>query len=101
MVFFCSLFWYDSLKTLQCEREMLSRLMDKRFSEAERNRLYQKWGIDLHSKRRKMQLLQYLWSNANDMNHIIESASIVAKLVRFSEQVQALKEMFEIGRAHV
>lgn len=76
---------------------MLSKLMHKRFSEGERNRLFQKWGINLDSKQRRLQLAQCLWSNTTDMNHINESAAIVAKLIKFVEQGQALKEMFGLS----
>lgn len=85
------------MKALRREREMLSRMMYRRFSEEERNRIYQKWDISLDSKRRRLQLIQRLWSDTKDMNHIMESAAIVAKLVRFSEQGQALKEMFGLS----
>lgn len=87
----------SSMKALRCEREMLSRMMYRRFSKEERNRIYQKWDISLDSKRRRMQLIQRLWSDTEDMNHIMESAAVVAKLVRFSEQGQALKEMFGLS----
>ncbi|KAM3695444.1 hypothetical protein ACJW31_07G132000 [Castanea mollissima] len=87
----------SSLKALRRERAMLSKLMQKRFSEEERKRLFYRWGIALDSKRRRLQLANQLWSNTNDMNHIIESAAIVAKLIRFVEQGRALKEMFGLS----
>ncbi|XP_052194797.1 kinesin-like protein KIN-7E [Diospyros lotus] len=87
----------SSLKALRREREMLSRLINKRFSEADRERLYQKWGIDLESKRRRLQLINRLWSDASDMKHVAESATIVGKLIRFSEKGGALKEMFGLS----
>lgn len=31
------------------------------------------------------------------MNHVMESAAIVAKLIKFSEQAPALKEMFGLS----
>lgn len=76
---------------------MLSRLMNKRFSEEEKKKLYQKWGVNPNSKRRRLQLIHRLWSNTEDPNHLQDSASIVAKLIRFSEQGQALKEMFGLS----
>ena len=91
------LVWRDSMKALRRERAMLSKLMQKRFSEEERKRLFHRWGIALDSKRRRLQLANQLWSNTNDMNHIIESAAIVAKLIRFVEQGRALKEMFGLS----
>ncbi|KAF3969009.1 hypothetical protein CMV_007158 [Castanea mollissima] len=87
----------SSMKALRRERAMLSKLMQKRFSEEERKRLFYRWGIALDSKRRRLQLANQLWSNTNDMNHIIESAAIVAKLIRFVEQGRALKEMFGLS----
>uniref|UniRef100_A0A5B7AQS5 Kinesin-like protein n=1 Tax=Davidia involucrata TaxID=16924 RepID=A0A5B7AQS5_DAVIN len=87
----------SSMKAIRRERDVLSRLMYKRFSEVERNRLYKKWGIGLDSKRRRLQLVHRLWSDTKDTNHIMESAAIVAKLIRFSEQGQALKEMFGLS----
>ncbi|XP_058213203.1 kinesin-like protein KIN-7E isoform X2 [Rhododendron vialii] len=87
----------SSLKALRRERDMLCRLMQKRFSEAERNRLYQMWGIGLGSKRRRFQLVNRLWSDAHDINHAAQSASIVGKLIRFREQGEAPKEMFGLS----
>ncbi|GAV73357.1 Kinesin domain-containing protein/DUF3490 domain-containing protein [Cephalotus follicularis] len=87
----------SSMRALNGEREMLSKLMGKRFSKDERNKLYQKLGIALNSKRRRLQLANHLWSNTEDMIHIKESASIVAKLIRFVEQGHALKEMFGLS----
>ncbi|KAJ6927313.1 hypothetical protein NC651_011394 [Populus alba x Populus x berolinensis] len=87
----------DSIKALHRERGMLSKMMNKRFSEEERNRLYKKWGIGLSSKRRRLQLANRIWSNTEDIDHVTESAAVVAKLVRFVEQGQALKEMFGLS----
>ncbi|KAI5577385.1 hypothetical protein BDE02_09G109400 [Populus trichocarpa] len=87
----------SSIKALHRERGMLSKLMNKRFSEEERNRLYKKWGIALNSKRRRLQLANRVWSNTKDINHVTESAAVVAKLVGFVEQGQALKEMFGLS----
>lgn len=87
----------SSIKALKREKAMLSRLMNKRFSEEEKKKLYQKWGINPNSKRRRLQLVHRLWGNTEDPNHIHDSASIVAKLIRFSEQGQALKEMFGLS----
>ncbi|XP_023755234.1 kinesin-like protein KIN-7E [Lactuca sativa] len=87
----------SSIKALRRERSMLSRLMNKRFSEEEKRKLYEKWGVNPNSKRRRLQLIHTLWSNTEDPNHVQDSASIVAKLIRFSEQGQALKEMFGLS----
>ncbi|CAK9162035.1 unnamed protein product [Ilex paraguariensis] len=87
----------SSMKALRHEREMLSRLLNKMFSKEDRKRMYQKWGISLDSKRRRLQLVQRLWGDTKDMNRITESAAIVAQLIRFSEQGQAPKEMFGLS----
>lgn len=71
--------------------------MQKRFSEEERKKLFQEWGIALDSKRRRLQLADRLWNNSKDMNHIRVSAAIVANLIRFVDQGQALKEMFGLS----
>ncbi|KAJ8572152.1 hypothetical protein K7X08_008663 [Anisodus acutangulus] len=86
----------SSLKALRRERYMLNRLIYKRLPGAERNEIYQKWGISLNSKRRRHQLVHRLW-NDTDLNHVIESAAIVAKLIGFSDQGTALKEMFGLS----
>ncbi|TYJ44358.1 hypothetical protein E1A91_A03G218300v1 [Gossypium mustelinum] len=87
----------SSVRALRCERRTLSKLMRKRFSEEERQKLYLKWGISLNSKQRRLQLVNQLWSKNKDMDHVTESATIVAKLIRFVEQGRALKEMFGLS----
>ncbi|TYH85539.1 hypothetical protein ES332_D02G274100v1 [Gossypium tomentosum] len=87
----------SSVKALRRERRTLSKLMRKRFSEEEREKLYQKWGISLNSKQRRLQLVNQLWSNNKNIDHVTESATIVAKLIRFVEQGRALKEMFGLS----
>lgn len=86
----------SSVRALRREKEMLMKLMRKRLSEEERKRLFNEWGIGLNSKRRRMQLADRLWCST-DMNHVMQSAAIVARLVRFSEQGRALKEMFGLS----
>ncbi|KAK4757213.1 hypothetical protein SAY87_007340 [Trapa incisa] len=81
----------SSLKALQRERQKLSRLMRRRLSEETREKLFEEWRIGLSTKRRRLQLANQLWSNAEDINHVTDSASIIAKLVRFTEQGRALK----------
>ncbi|ESQ53139.1 hypothetical protein EUTSA_v10024409mg [Eutrema salsugineum] len=84
----------SSRKALHRERKMLSKLVGKRFSGEERRRIYHKFGIAINSKRRRLQLVNELWSNHKDMTQVVESADVVAKLVRFAEQGRAMKEMF-------
>ncbi|GKV24102.1 hypothetical protein SLEP1_g33756 [Rubroshorea leprosula] len=87
----------SSMRALRRERETLSKLMRRRFSEEERLQLYQKWDIGLNSKQRRLQLVNQLWTDTNNMERIKESATIVAKLIRFVEQGQAIKEMFGLS----
>lgn len=84
----------NSSKALSSERHMLSKQMRRRLSADERNNLYLKWGIGLHSKNRRLQLANLLWSDTKNMDHIMDSATIVAKLVSTVEPEQAFKEMF-------
>ncbi|KNA21547.1 hypothetical protein SOVF_042060 isoform A [Spinacia oleracea] len=86
----------SSRQSLHSERKMLSKLMKRRFSTQERIDLYVKWGISLDSKRRSSQLANRLWVNSVDMDHITESAKIVAKLVRLNKP-QVPKEVFGLN----
>lgn len=86
-----------SRKALHGERMMLSKLVGKRFSGEERRRMYHKFGIGVNSKRRRLQLVNELWSNPKDMSQVVESADVVGKLVRFAEQGRAMKEMFGLA----
>ncbi|KAH1252067.1 Kinesin-like protein KIN-7C [Glycine max] len=83
-------------KGVRWEREVLVKLMRRRLSEEERKNLFSKWGIALDSKRRRKQLANRIWSSTV-MNHIVESAAVVAKLLRFTGQGKALKEMFGLS----
>ncbi|CAH8356514.1 unnamed protein product [Eruca vesicaria subsp. sativa] len=87
----------SSRKVLEKERKMLSKLVKKRFSEEERARIYHKFGIAVNSKDRRLQLVNKLWSNPKDMTQVVESADVVAKLVKFTEQGKATKEMFGLA----
>uniref|UniRef100_A0A7N0TWL8 Kinesin-like protein n=1 Tax=Kalanchoe fedtschenkoi TaxID=63787 RepID=A0A7N0TWL8_KALFE len=93
----CSHSIASSAKALRRERKMLSKLMRKRYTGEERNALFQKWGIGLDSKKRRLQLVNSIWTNTNDSHHITESAEIVARLIKFSEQGQAIKAMFGLS----
>nr|XP_023898958.1 kinesin-like protein KIN-7I isoform X1 [Quercus suber] len=86
-----------SAKALKQERVMLCRKMQKKFSKKERVLLYQKWGIKLNTKQRCLQLTYLLWKDTKDMNHIKESASLIANLMGFVEPGQAPKEIFGLS----
>ncbi|CAI9757821.1 unnamed protein product [Fraxinus pennsylvanica] len=87
----------SSVKGLRQERRMLSNQMSKKLSEQERDSLFIKWGIGINTKLRRLQLAHRLWSNTEDMNHIADSAFLVAKLVGFTDPGVATKEMFGLN----
>lgn len=88
----------SSAKALRHERRMLSKQMLKKLSEQEREGLFLKWGIGLNSKLRRLQLAHRVWTKTDDMNHIADSAYLVAKLVGFIEPGhQTPKEMFGLN----
>lgn len=88
----------SSKRYLRRERQMLSRQMQRKLSKSERDNMYLKWGISMSSKHRRLQLAHRLWSET-DINHVRESATIVAKLVGTVEPDQAFKEMFGLNFA--
>ncbi|XP_047081820.1 kinesin-like protein KIN-7C [Lolium rigidum] len=88
-----------SAKKLQREREMLARQMQKRFSVEERNHMYTKWSVSLDSKKRKLQVARRLWTETTDLEHVRESASLVARLIGLQEPGQVLREMFGLSFA--
>ncbi|KAH9758942.1 kinesin-like protein KIN-7I [Citrus sinensis] len=90
----------SSLKGLYRERETLSKQVHQKFSRKEREELYKKWGIALNTKQRSLQLARRIWSSTKDMNHIKESASLVAKLIDFVQPGQAPKEIFGLSFSH-
>lgn len=71
--------------------------MNRRFTEDERRRVYEEWGIGLDSKKRRLQLVHLLYSDIEDMENVRRSAAVVAKLIGFSEHGVALKEMFGLS----
>lgn len=75
---------------------MLYRQLQKKLSLEERITIYSKWRIALNTKQRSLQLAQLVWTKT-DMPHVRESASLVAKLIGFQEQGEALKEMFGLS----
>lgn len=91
----CIFLFPGSAKSLRREREKLSRLMN-RIPLPERESLYSHWGIALDSKQRRLQLSRRLWTETN-MEHVRESAMLVAKLFGLSEPGQAPKEMFGLS----
>ncbi|XP_061338278.1 kinesin-like protein KIN-7G [Gastrolobium bilobum] len=89
----------SSVRYLRRERQMLSKQMQRKLSKSERENLYLKWGVRMSSKHRRLHLAHRLWSETKDIDHITESATIVAKLVGSVEPDQAFKEMFGLNFA--
>ena len=78
---------------------MLCRQMQKRLTIPERESMYTKWGVSLSSKRRRLQVARRLWTETKDLEHVRESASLVARLIGLLEPGKALREMFGLSFA--
>ncbi|VVB07625.1 unnamed protein product [Arabis nemorensis] len=87
----------QTVKALTREKDWLSKQIPKKFPWNQRLELYQKWGIEMNSKQRSLQVAHNLWTNTQDMEHIKESASLVAKLLGFVEPSRMPKEMFGLS----
>ncbi|KAF2324650.1 hypothetical protein GH714_015919 [Hevea brasiliensis] len=87
----------SSLKALNRERDFLARQLQKKFTKREREELYLRWGIDLETKQRSLQLTRCLWTDTKDLKHMIESSVLVAKLAGYVEPRYAPKEMFGLS----
>ncbi|GLJ25893.1 hypothetical protein SUGI_0496310 [Cryptomeria japonica] len=87
----------SNIKALRRERNMLARQMQRNLTVSERQTLFKKWGIALDTKQRKLQLAQKVWTDIQDMDHIQNSANLVAKLVGCWKPGQVSKEMFELN----
>ncbi|CAA0407012.1 unnamed protein product [Arabidopsis thaliana] len=87
----------QTVKALTREKEWISKQLPKKFPWNQRIGLYQKWGVEVNSKQRSLQVAHKLWTNTQDMDHIKESASLVAKLLGFVEPSRMPKEMFGLS----
>ncbi|XVE56122.1 hypothetical protein DITRI_Ditri03aG0212300 [Diplodiscus trichospermus] len=76
---------------------MLSKQIHKKFSRKQKEELYKKWGIQLNTKQRSLQLARRVWTDTNDMDHVKESAALVAKLLGFVEPSQGPKEVIGLS----
>lgn len=91
----------SSIKALRQEREYLAKRVNSKLTVDEREMLYVKWEIPQGGKQRRLQLVNKLWTDPLNMQHIKESAEIVAKLVGFCESGEHVsKEMFELNFAN-
>ncbi|KAK6941238.1 Kinesin motor domain [Dillenia turbinata] len=91
----------SSIRALKQEREYLAKRMNSKLTTEEREALYAKWDIPPEGKqRRRLQLANKIWTDPYSMQHVHESAAIVAKLVGFCEPGEHVsKEMFELNFA--
>ncbi|KAK4479000.1 hypothetical protein RD792_014509 [Penstemon davidsonii] len=89
----------SSIKSLKQEREYLAKRLSSKLSAEEREILYLKWDVPPEGKqRRRLQLVNKLWIDPLNMQHVKESAEVVAKLVGFCESGQPIsREMFELN----
>ncbi|CAF2149558.1 unnamed protein product [Brassica napus] len=87
----------QSAKTLGREREWLAKQIPKKFGRKDREEVYKKWGVELSSKQRSMQVTHKAWTKTKDVEHCKESASLVATLVGFDESNMTPKEMFGLS----
>ncbi|KAK4432769.1 Kinesin-like protein NACK2 [Sesamum alatum] len=89
----------SSIKALKQEREYLAKRVSSKLTTDERELLYLKWDIPPEGKqRRRLQLVNKLWTDPLNMEHVKESAEVVAKLVGFCESTQPVsREMFELN----
>ncbi|XP_042031676.1 kinesin-like protein NACK2 isoform X1 [Salvia splendens] len=89
----------SSIKALKQEREYLAKRVSSKLSVDEREMLYLKWEIPPEGKqRRRLQLVNKLWTDPLDMQHVKESTEVVAKLVGYCESSQPIsKEMFALN----
>ncbi|KAL0337190.1 UNVERIFIED_CONTAM: Kinesin-like protein NACK2 [Sesamum calycinum] len=89
----------SSIKALKQEREYLAKRVSSKLMTEERELLYLKWDIPPEGKqRRRLQLVNKLWTDPLNMEHVKESAEVVAKLVGFCESTQPVsREMFELN----
>ncbi|XP_062091216.1 kinesin-like protein KIN-7B [Humulus lupulus] len=86
-----------SIRALKQEREYLAKRVSSKLTIEEREMLYTKWEIPPGGKQRRLQLVNKLWTDPYNMQHVKESAEIVAKLVGFCESGEHVsKEMFEL-----
>ncbi|KAK4789468.1 hypothetical protein SAY86_016772 [Trapa natans] len=89
----------SSLRDLRQERQMLCKQLQKKLTTVDREKLFLGWGIGLDSRNRSLQLAHLLWTRTDDLDHISDSASIVAMLVDFVLPEKPPKEMFTLNFA--
>ncbi|ESQ37568.1 hypothetical protein EUTSA_v10002392mg [Eutrema salsugineum] len=90
----------SSIRALKQEREYLAKRVNTKLGAEEREMLYLKWDVPPVGKQRRQQLINKLWTDPHNTQHVRESAEIVAKLVGFCDSGENIrKEMFELNFA--
>ncbi|KAL0722492.1 hypothetical protein Bca4012_037091 [Brassica carinata] len=90
----------SSIRALKQEREYLAKRVNTKLGAEEREMLYLKWDVAPVGKQRRQQLVNKLWTDPHNTEHVKESAEIVAKLVGFCDSGENIrKEMFELNFA--
>eukprot|EP00250_Pteridium_aquilinum_P012030 c20465_g1_i1 orf=254-3265(+) len=89
-----------SCRALRKEREQIAKRMRTSLTEEEREEVYQRWGVHLGGKQRKLQVAYRVWTDPHDQVHIQDSAELVARVMGFwNPSHEASKEMFELAFA--
>ncbi|MCO5612995.1 hypothetical protein L7F22_067268 [Adiantum nelumboides] len=89
-----------SCRALKKEREQIAKRMRTSLTEEERQEMYQRWGIPLGAKQRKLQVAYRVWTDPHDQVHLQDSAKLVARVMGFwNPKNEASKEMFELAFA--
>lgn len=89
-----------SCRALRKEREQIAKRMRTSLTEEERQEMYQRWGVPLGAKQRKLQVAYRVWTDPHDQVHIQDSAELVARVMGFwNPKQEASKEMFELAFA--
>lgn len=73
--------------------------MNSKLKAEERELLYAKWEVPPVGKLRRVQLVNKLWTDPCNMQHVQESAELVAKLIDFCGSGENRKDMFELSFA--
>ncbi|XP_057419244.1 kinesin-like protein KIN-7B isoform X2 [Lotus japonicus] len=88
-----------SIRALKQEREYLSKRVNTKLTAEEREYLYAKWEVPPVGKQRRLQLVNKFWTDPYNLQHVQESAEIVAKLIDFCVSDENSKDMFELNFA--
>nr|AMS24225.1 kinesin 7-IId protein [Marsilea vestita] len=89
-----------SIRALKKEREQIAKRMRTGLTEDEKEAMYQRWGVPLGAKQRKLQVAYRVWTNPHDEVHIRDSAELVGRVMGFwTPGKETSKELFELTYA--